>query len=415
VATCPSCASEVPEGTRFCGSCRNPIETPTSAPTETSLKSQPPATSHPSFDNARFIPGTVLAKRYRIISLLGRGGMGEVYRADDLKLGQPVALKFLPAAVEKDRTRLDRFLNEVKIARQVAHPNVCRVYDVGEVDGHHLISMEYVGGQDLASLLHQIGRLPEAKATQIARQLCAGLAAAHDQGILHRDLKPANVMIDGRGRVRITDFGLAVLAEAIKPEDVVVGTPAYMAPEQFAGKEVTNRSDLYSLGLVLYELYTGKRAFEGKTAAEIAKLREQSTPTSPSSHVEGLDPAVERVVLRCLENDSSQRPSSALAVAAGLPGGDPLAAALAAGETPSPEMVAAAGGQGTLRPAIATTLLVSGLAGLLLVAYLFGEFSLLGQSQLPKSPQVLADRAQEVTHEFGYEDPPEDWDYWYFL
>jgi serine/threonine-protein kinase len=252
VATCPSCASEVPEGNRFCGSCGAAIETPTSAPTETSLKSQPPAASHPTPDQARFIPGTVLAKRYRIVGLLGRGGMGEVYRADDLKLGQPVALKFLPEAVQRDQARLDRFLNEVKTALKVTHPNVCRVHDIGDVDGQHYLSMEYVDGEDLASLLRRIGRLPEDKAVQIARQLCAGLAAAHEQGILHRDLKPANVMIDGRGRAKITDFGLAGLAEGIEGAEVRAGTPQYMSPEQHAGSEVTVKSDVYSLGLLLY-------------------------------------------------------------------------------------------------------------------------------------------------------------------
>jgi len=331
--------------------------------------------------------------------------MGEVYRADDLKLGQPVALKFLPTAVEKDRARLDRFLNEVKIARQVAHPNVCRVYDVSEVDGHHFISMEFVDGEDLASLLRQIGRLPEEKATQIARQICAGLAAAHEKGIIHRDLKPANVMIDGRGRIRITDFGLAVLADAVGPEDVFAGTPAYMAPEQLGGEEVTVRSDVYSLGLVLYELFTGKRAFEGTTPAEIRKLREESTPTAPSSHVDGLDHSVERAILRCLEREPAQRPASVLTIAASLPGGDPLAAALAAGETPSPELVAAAGGSDVMHPAFAV-----GLAVITAVLFFSGSWlssarALRDYASQGKPPMVLADRAREVIGKLGYTDP----------
>jgi serine/threonine-protein kinase len=165
-----------------------------------------------SLDEGRFPAGTVLANRYRIIGLVGQGGMGEVYRANDLKLGQPVALKFLPAATGKNQQLLDRFHAEVRIARRVSHPNVCRVYDIGEVSGSTFLSMEYVDGEDLRSLLRRIGRLPPDKAVEIARKLCAGLAASHDRGVLHRDLKPANIMIDGRGQVLIMDFGLAALA-----------------------------------------------------------------------------------------------------------------------------------------------------------------------------------------------------------
>jgi len=270
---CPSCTGDVAEGSRFCPSCGGALETATSAPTETSA-GEGGFSSAPSLES-RFIPGTVLARRYRIVGLIGRGGMGEVYRADDLKLGQPVALKFLPQALERNQVRLERFLNEVKTALKVSHPNVCRVHDIGEVEGHHYLSMEYVDGEDLASLLRRIGRLPKDKAVQLARQLCAGLMAAHEQGILHRDLKPANIMIDGRGRAKITDFGLAGLAEGIGGADVRAGTPAYMAPEQLAGKEVSVKSDIYALGLVLYELFTGQRAFEARTPEEIAKARKK--------------------------------------------------------------------------------------------------------------------------------------------
>ncbi len=150
----------------------------------------------------RFETGTILAGRYRIVGLLGRGGMGEVYRADDLKLGRAVALKFLPEGMDRDQGRLVRFLNEVRTALRVTHLNVCRVHDVGEFGGYHFLSMEYVDGEDLATLLRRIGRLPEDRAIRVARQLCAGLGAAHTEGVLHRDLKPANVMIDGRGDAR---------------------------------------------------------------------------------------------------------------------------------------------------------------------------------------------------------------------
>src|ERR1044072_5877554 len=297
-----------------------------------------------SIDESRFIPGDVLAERYRVVGLLGRGGMGEGFRADDLKLKQPVALKFLPEAFSSDGAALARFYQEVSVARQVSHRHVCRVYDVGEAEGSHFISMEYVRGESLSSLLKRIGRLPEDKAVETARQLCAGLAAVHDAGVLHRDLKPANVMIDERGDVRITAFGIAALASDALARGSLAGTPAYMSPEHLAGRELTTRSDVYSLGLVLYELFTGHKAFEASSLPELLKLRQSDThPSSPSSHVKDLDPLVERVIFRCLERDPGARPASALQVAATLPGGDPLAAALAAGETPSPEVVAAAG------------------------------------------------------------------------
>jgi serine/threonine-protein kinase len=347
----------------------------------------------------------VLDKRYRIVGLLGRGGMGEVYRADDLKLGQPVALKFLPAGLDRDENRLNRFLNEVRTARQVTHFNVCRVFDIDEVDGQHYLSMEYVDGEDLSSLLRRIGRLPKDKAMQIARQLCAGVQAAHEQGILHRDLKPANVMVDGRGQVKITDFGLAGLEETIQDGEIRSGTPAYMAPEQLAGKEVTVRSDIYALGLVLYELFTGKQAFEAATPTELVRLHRDSAPTNPSSHVEGFDPAVERAILRCLEKEPGDRPNSALAVSAALPGGDPLAAALAAGETPSPEMVAEAGEAAALNPAFAAGIAVFGVAVIVLGGWLEMGDRVRTYLDLDKSPEVLADRAQEVIRKLGFTEP----------
>jgi serine/threonine protein kinase len=219
---------------------------------------------------------------------------------------------------------LERFRNEVRIARRISHPNVCRVYDIGEADNQVFLSMEYVDGEDLSSLRRRIGRLPRDKALEIARKICAGLAVAHDKGVLHRDLKPSNIMLDARGEVLIMDFGLAGLAHEIK--DVRSGTPAYMAPEQLVGKEVTARSDIYALGLVLYELFTGKPAFEGKTHDEMVRLRRESPPHRPSTLVRDLDPAVEMVILRCLEEEPENRPSSALIAAAALPGGEYLIA-----------------------------------------------------------------------------------------
>src|SRR3954452_1729931 len=204
----------------------------------------PDVTSHPRLPYAQFSPGSIVAGRYRIVSILGSGGMGEVYRADDLKLGQQVALKLLPAALAQDASQLDLLHEEVRLGRQVAHPNVCRIYDIGDWEGAHFVAMEYVDGEDLARLLQRIGRLSHDKAVEIARGLAAGLAAAHAKGILHRDLKPANIMIDGRGEPRITDFGLALASDEAVDSNIVAGTPAYMAPEQFEGKAATVQSDL---------------------------------------------------------------------------------------------------------------------------------------------------------------------------
>ena len=333
--------------------------------------------------------------------------MGEVYRADDLKLGQAVALKFLPKELEHDAAFLERFHAEVRTARQVAHPNVCRVYDIVEADGRHFLTMEYVDGEDLASLLRRIGQLPEGKALEVARQLCAGLAAIHERGVLHRDLKPANVMLDGHGRVRITDFGLA-LAAGEGGAGEIAGTPAYMAPEQFEGKPPTPQTDLYALGLIMYEAYTGKRAFEASSFKEWQRKHTSTLPTAPSELDDDVEAAVDRAILRCLEKDPARRPSSARALAASLPGGDPLAAALAAGETPSPEMVAAAGGEGTLTASGAWSLLAAVVilvVGCFLVAPSSSDLGLAGDD---KSPEVLRDRARDLVTRLGYPDKPAD-------
>jgi Protein kinase domain len=417
VARCLACGLESGAGQRFCGACGAAISGSVDEPTlstparDISPLSEPPAPA--SDGQGRLLPGAVLAERYRVVAMVGRGGMGEVYRADDLKLGQAVALKFLPRTVEHEKAWLKRLLDEVRIARQISHPNVCRVYDVGEVAGRHFLSMEFIDGEDLASLLRRIGRLPPEKALQIARQLCAGLAAAHEQGILHRDFKPANVMIDGRGRARVMDFGLAGLERQIPQADVGSGTPAYMAPEQMEGREVTARSDVYALGLVLYEIFAGRRPFESDRFKDALQERRSGAVKTPSSHVDGLDPLVERAILRCLEPEPSARPASGLAVAALLPGGDALAAALAAGETPSPDLVAAAPTEGILRPAVA--------AGVLLVTVLawVGAQALstpfMQGYAFRRSPEGLADRSRDLLAAIGHGREPlgRAWGYGY--
>jgi eukaryotic-like serine/threonine-protein kinase len=385
-----------------------PPSSPPAARTPHKTPSRNLLTSSDPIGGGRFTPGQILAERYRVVALAGRGGMGEVYRAEDLRLSQIVAIKFLPQFLAQDPSALVRFHAEVRTARHVSHPNVCRVFDIGETDGTLFLTMEYVDGEDLASVVRRIGRLSPDKATEIARQICAGLAAAHDRGVIHRDLKPANVMLDGAGKIRITDFGLASVAASIQGADARAGTPAYMAPEQLVGREVTAKSDLYSLGLILYEILTGKRAFEAATLPELLKLRESGTITNPSTLVRDLDPLIERVVLRCLEADPEKRPASALQIAAALPGGDPLAAALAAGETPSPEMVAAAGETEGMKPLLALGLL--GLTILGLIGYLFIAEStrLSNKGVLENPPEVLAARARDALIRLGYTEKPED-------
>jgi predicted Ser/Thr protein kinase len=416
---------------RFCSDCGKPVSsaktTPNpddvatidyEAPATSALPPRPPSSSSQrsssrtsaSIDSlvseGRFLPGRLIAGRYRIIALLGKGGMGEVYRADDLTLGQAVAMKFLPEEATSHEGMLERFKNEVRIARRVSHPNVCRVYDVGDVDGANFFTMEYVDGEDLASLLRRIGRLPQDKAVEIARQICAGLAAAHAKGVLHRDLKPANIMLDGRGQVVVTDFGLAGVADDIRGPEVRSGTPAYMAPEQIEGREVTMLSDIYALGLVLYEIFTGKRAFAEK--AGVLHGHDDRTPSRPSSVVKDLDPIVEKVILRCLETDPSSRPASALAVSAALPGGDPLAAALAAGETPSPQMVAASGESEGFRPAVAIAILAGVLLGLAFAVFYSVHYSAYDKMSLDLTPEVLTQKAREIISRLGYEGRPAD-------
>ncbi len=404
---CPSCGEQLSDSKRFCSSCgadvqaisptmdQNPYAATAAAPARDSgVGGQP----------ARFVPGVVIAERYRIVAQIGRGGMGEVYRADDLRLGQAVALKFLPEALTRDASALARLNREVRTARQVSHPNVCRVFDIGEADKVPFITMEFVDGEDLASLLRRIGRLQPAKALQLAHQLCAGLSEIHAFGILHRDLKPANIMLDGRGNLRITDFGLAVIAEDIPGDEAHAGTPAYMAPEQLSGEKPSQQSDIYALGLILYELFTGKPAFES--------LRTRTTTAPrPSQIAKDVDPVIERAILRCLEKDPTARPRTASVVASGFPGGDPLAAAIAAGETPSPEMVAAAVDEPAISVGKAWLLL-----GLFVIATLgaivglrYGSID--GIAPPEKSSDILADNAQQIVQHLGYA-AGEDSAYW---
>jgi len=291
-----------------------------------------------------FPAGHVLAGRYRIINQIGRGGMGMVYRADDTALNMQVALKFLPPESAADVRRLGRMKDEVRVARQVSHPSVCRVFDITTTEtpigATSFITMEYIDGEDLSSLLTRIGRLHGEKAADISRQVCLGLQAVHEVGLIHRDLKPGNIMIDGRGRSRLTDFGISIFAEGAATARSA-GTPQYMAPELLEGGTASTSSDVYALGLVLYEIYTGRCPVKAGGVYDLIEFHRKMEIVSPAKIVPALDLGVDDIIMRCVSRDAAQRPKSALAVAAALPGGEFLAEALKKGQTPSAEVATA--------------------------------------------------------------------------
>lgn len=321
---CHRCTSVAPAGSRFCPECGSAlidtsvlpapdaatVAPPTLGATRTHVDPHGISSSTTVLD---YPPGTPLAGRYRIVKTLGRGGMGVVFLADDLRLGHPVALKFLPATLASDPRRLQQFHNEVRHSRQISHSNVCDVYDIDDVDGHLFLSMEYVEGRDLAAVLRD-RRVPEAEAVDLARQICAGLAAVHARGVLHRDLKPANIMITKDGIARLMDFGIAMSGEEQEPERITEGTPAYMAPEQLVERQVSARSDIYALGLVMYELFTGRRLFEAKTLDELTE-QQAALPARVPPDLEAISPRLREVVLQCLDRDPARRPASVEAVA----------------------------------------------------------------------------------------------------
>ena len=298
---CPKCNFENPTDTSFCGNCGTRFlpskEIPISR-TET-LKGSPKELTR----------GSVFAGRYEVIEELGRGGMGKVYRVMDGKIEEEVALKLLRPEIASDMKTITRFKNELKFARKIIHKNVCRMYDLSEEGGAQYITMEYMRGEDLKSLIRRIGQFTAGKAIFIARQVCEGLAEAHKLGVVHRDLKPQNIMIDREGNSHIMDFGIAhsISTEGITDSGVIIGTPHYMAPEQVEGKEIDKRTDIYALGVILFEMLTGMVPFEGDTPLVIAVKHKTEHPPDPRKLNPQIPEEISRLILKCMEKSKNKR------------------------------------------------------------------------------------------------------------
>ncbi len=302
---CPNCLHENPADTLFCGKCG------TKLPTSEGISL--PSTKTLQTPRKEISTGSTFAGRYQVIEELGKGGMGNVYKSFDTEINEKVAIKLLNPEVAADKETIERFKNELRLARKISHRNVCRMYDLAQEAGAYYITMEYVSGEDLKSFITRSGQLTVGKAVSIAKQVCEGLVEAHRLGVVHRDLKPQNVMIDKEGNARIMDFGIArsLKAKGLTGSRVMIGTPEYMSPEQVELKDVDQRSDIYSIGIILYEMVTGRVPFEGETPLSVAMKHKSEAPRDPRELNSQIPEDLSRVILRCLEKEKDKRYQSA--------------------------------------------------------------------------------------------------------